>query len=1346
MLFSRCKRSLMRAVVATVALSVLGAPGAMAKPRPGAPGFRLLSSALAVFQTNRVQCRVGSDGEICATGSSTVGGGLWPKGTADQYVFASGIQIAGIIDATDSKSINGFAGDTAGAMFYNTSTGSGNGVEVRPIFTSSDPNDAAAWPDAGLVPQGDVSEDLFDPTLRGKIAASQGDNWFISWEGDPSNLTFRTHPLGIAVETRSLAWNFPSGNEDILYFIYTFYNVTSANDADYAAIRPSLQPIIAQLGKNFQALNSAKYGIAIPAGGYTIKNLFVDFVADMDVAQADANFASVNVPFALGYTYEHSFNEANAKSIGWTFDPAIFGSAPFFNGPGFVGVKYLRSPINPATGLEVGLSLFGTFSRSSGSLQDPNDDRQLYRYISGGLLPTDGACSVANPSVNHICFVNIGSSADMRFFESSGPFDLGPGQFGSVVVAYIFAPPMAAGGCPGAGCADVKPATSNANLTILGSASRMASGVNKIDTITGYLGFNDGNADGVVTQEEFVVQRGSLLGKALVAQSVFDHKFLLPFAPERPDFFLVPGDNQVTVLWAKSLTESVPDPFFAVASSPTSTITNPDNSTSVVVNPLYDPNFRGLDVEGYRVYRGRTSNPSELTLVAQFDYAPDPQGRGVFQDFRATMNPVPGCAPELGVITDCAITFSTPAPGTPFIGSVGVDLVGTVTQVIPGDRVLLANGAAQTLPGKLDSAFVDIARGRLAQGVTTELRNTGVPFLFVDHGVRNSLRYFYAVTAFDVNSSSSGPSSLESARTTKAVTPVRSAVNATSTAAAVKSVADRDGAPLTDSPVPTLDAATGKFSGPFPGFSTESFDLNFATLVADVAAGSNTFKVRLDSLTLGQSGNGALFGNSPTTPNLYFYTAQAGTPDAFVFSTSTLQTAGGVALGGTADTASGVGFFEAAAPVSPAVASRFEAGGSTFKLSGKMTTILPSNVYLSGQGQGCAFVDAGFGDGSGCSYNGARWFNGPSPANNETQDHPNAGNSLLSGAPLADYNNAGALTGVTVIHEPHAYTTFNREWRNVDWALGGAVRAADFNVYWGAAGLVDSVVDVSNNVQVPFDTTMGGNFGILTTANSGAAGSFDARPTVLTVTDLGCVFPLIGLSGVQGRIPCTATTPYNLSRTATLGTIAFNSDSIVYAQSATLAPPAPESGFLFYLPGHVFLMQMPALPAQGTVWAMRSYVGAINGGIGAAGDAGPYAFTPAIRPFTAVGALAQVTISASTGTATVAQGDLSHVHTVPDPYYVQSKFEASTDQKILKFVGLPQDAIIRIYSASGVLVRMLEHHGGNYSSTSISQGSEIDWDLRNRNNQVVASGVYFYHVEAGDARKVGRFTVVNFAQ
>ena len=101
--------------------------------------------------------------------------------------------------------------------------------------------------------------------------------------------------------------------------------------------------------------------------------------------------------------------------------------------------------------------------------------------------------------------------------------------------------------------------------------------------------------------------------------------------------------------------------------------------------------------------------------------------------------------------------------------------------------------------------------------------------------------------------------------------------------------------------------------------------------------------------------------------------------------------------------------------------------------------------------------------------------------------------------------------------------------------------------------------------------------------------------------------------------------------------------------------------------------------------------------------------------------------------------DLKRVHTVPDPYYVTNQFEQTTDTKIIKFVNLPANCIIRIYSSSGVLVTLLEHH-------SATGGGAEDWNVRNRNNQVVASGVYFFHIEAGDARRVGRFTVVNFAE
>lgn len=1379
MRFSPCKGNLFRPVLALLALSASVVSIANAEPgKPRKPGFRLFASAERTLSTNRIACHIGSDGQLCASGSSTVGGGIWPKGTSDQYIFATGLQIAGIVDDALPEAQNGFSGDTAGAMFYNTSLGSGNGVEVRPIFSSGNPADAASWPNEARVPcspvtnvaplpappaicatlglGGDPTGDLFNPALQGSVTASQGDDWFVYWEGDPSQLSGpRVHPLGILVETRALAWNFPTGNEDILYFMFTFYNVTSSNEAAYANVRESIRPLIAQKGKDFVALNEAKYGITLPDDGYSINDIFVGAVADNDVAQADANFASVNVPFALGYTYAADFRGLTS----WSFDPAIFGSAPFFPGAGFIGIKYLLSPINPATGLEVGLTLFSTFSRASGALQDPGDEKQLYRYLSGQLLPSDGACNVANIPVNKMCFVNLGDPQDVRQGQSSGPFNLAPGQSGTIVVAYIHAAPVADGACPGAGCLVVPADGGNAaRLTILGDPARMASGVNQIDRITGYLDFNDANGDGSVTQEEFVVQPGSLLGKSLVAQSVFSNNFLLPFSPANPDFFLVPGDNQVSIFWTRSATETTPDPFFAIASQPL----NADGT----VNPLYDPNFRDTDVEGYRIYRGRVSNPSELLLIAQFDYAPDPFNptatKGRFKDFRGTVNPTVACAPEIGIrivgtTPLCPVLFDSVGPGVAYTVADTIDLLGTITQIVPGNRVLLANGQAQVLPGKQDTAFADINQGRIAPGVSTQLTNSGVPFVFTDPGVRNSLRYFYAVTAFDVNSAASGPSSLESARLAKAVTPVRPPANVQRTVASSQHIVGR-GVRMDEQIAnpPTIDAATGKFSGRFQ--PSNALTLGFAQLVSQLIGAPGSFSTRLDSIQLGQASGRCCAGGVNAIPHTYFFTGASGS-DSVRFSIP-------IAQGGTSSSAFDEGPAGGSAnftgPTLEAGTVQSFEGGGTVQLQAQATDSLPSHLYTNGWGLGCFVLpQPGFDPGTNCFYNGPRWFDGPSPANNETKNDPNGGNFIhvdAGGALLntADFNNAGQLTGVTTVNAPLSYIMIDRVWRNMEYVLAGAQRAADINVHWGAGGTVDSVIDVTHNVPVPFSPIAGGTYGFLNTASTGGNEEFDTRPTVLTVTDLSCVEPFKSLTNPQIRFPCDTlgTSPaYLLSASAQLGTIALSAgnpaDPANPQGSKNPANVAPGQGFVMYLAGNVFMFQLAALPAAGTVWTMRSYTGVVNGGkgTGGSGDIGPYSFSPALRPFTAVGAEVVFDFAAaSTLVSQATNDDLSRVHTVPDPYYVRSKYEVSTDQKVLKFVGLPQDCIVRIYTASGVLVRVLEHHAGIYSSASTTQGSERDWDLKNRNNQVVASGVYFWHVEAGGQRKAGRFTVVNFAQ
>jgi hypothetical protein len=303
--------------------------------------------------------------------------------------------------------------------------------------------------------------------------------------------------------------------------------------------------------------------------------------------------------------------------------------------------------------------------------------------------------------------------------------------------------------------------------------------------------------------------------------------------------------------------------------------------------------------------------------------------------------------------------------------------------------------------------------------------------------------------------------------------------------------------------------------------------------------------------------------------------------------------------------------------------------------------------------------------------------------------------------------------------------------------LGGAQRAADFNLYWGTDGTVDSVIDVTHNVPVPFDSLeLGGSWGILNQSAATGAGSVDQRPDVLTTMDFTCVEPLLSSTTIQARYPCTAP-PYTLSRTAMPGPIAIWDQTAINARTAAVRPGG---GFALYLAGNIAIFELSGgLPTAGVVWTLRTYVGAISGGHGAAGDRGPYVFTPAPRPLTAVGVQLRLEYDVVNQLVAPSRNDLSQVHTVPDPYYVSSKYQSTSQAKVIQFVHLPADCIIRIYSLSGVLVRQIEHHSDTFG------GSE-PWDVLNRNRQVVASGVYFYHVEAGDARRVGRFTVVNFAE
>jgi hypothetical protein len=1327
---SRFRAKSVTLVALAALMALLAVPGTLlAKPKPGAPGrgFRLQARAIGALTINRVYCGLAATGEICvdSTNSSTIGGGYWPKGSPQQYVFNSGLQAAGTVDTSAGFS---WAGDTTGAFFFDPKGTTQHGQLVQPIWNYSDPNDQANWPQAAYVPSGDASELNFDVNLRGLPSASQGDVWTVAWDGDPSLSAGRPHPLGIAVETRGLGWNYPAGNEDIVYFIYTFYNVTSANPADYAAIRPGMQELMLGLGQQFQALNNAAYGITMPTGGYTIKDFYANFSADMDVSSdAGANYSSVNIPFALGYVYEHTFRgpEGNYRL------PGALSSPPFTNGYGFVGVKYLKSPTvdpdgaGPLPEEEVGISLFSN-TINGGVFGDPANTYQLYRYVSGNINPGlgDGLCNF-DPVQDKICYVKNDASADMRFFQSSGPFDLAPGSFGSVVVGYVFASAIASPGCNVAGCggAEVRPN----DPRLLSDAGTLGSvGANLIDSMTGFRGYNDANGDLLVQQNEFVTVKGSLLGKSLVAQTVFNSRFLLPSAPNAPEFFLVPGDDQVAIFWRPSTSETAGDLFFPAASSA---------GTPASPNLLYDPNYRQFDVEGYRIYRGRQDDPSALSMLAQYDYAgTDAAGHSTtFRDYLGVVNPTPVCAPELGKFTlagGCPVNFGAPpAAGNPYTVFTTASVGGTATtpspflQVKLGDRVLLANGDALVV--KADTSVTGADYGG------TELQNGGVPFVYVDLTAKNNLRYFYAVTAFDVNSIQSGPSSLESARITKSAIPVHPASNYDNVGNLSIGMFGRGVNMSAAIPkAPAINGTTGTFSG--PARPATGAQIGFVgDFVKQVVTASGEMSVTLDSMKAGSP-----YDATAATAARYYYTilSAAGSTSSVV---SVIQSQANAAVTASGNIDGG--------PIDGERAARY--GGSTaYHLAGTYNLTYAGTYYTSTYGRGCVNAAPGFVSATRCAYNGARWFEGAT----ETFAHPNQGNgpNTTAATPaISNWTNAGSLAGSGVLNiwEGRSYQTRPNVYRSVEAVIGSAATAADYKVFWGAAGAVDSVVDVTHNVLVPFAADMrnGYTWGFLTQAAATVGGNSADLRTQLTLADIGCVQPIKSFPTANGHLACPGGVTYNFVNTLAFGPVAFGTTLATDGS----APQRANPGFGMYLAGHFFMFEMnsgaPAAPTAGTVWTMRSYTGAISGGggsVGTAGNLGAYAFAPQPSPFNAVGASLKAAYSVTNTVVPATEAGLELVHTVPDPYYVTNGYEVSPTNKVIKFVNLPVQSIVRIYSTSGVLVRVLEHNSSTF-------GGSLDWDVRNRNNQVVASGVYFYHIEAvSGERRVGRMTIVNFAQ
>ena len=119
--------------------------------------------------------------------------------------------------------------------------------------------------------------------------------------------------------------------------------------------------------------------------------------------------------------------------------------------------------------------------------------------------------------------------------------------------------------------------------------------------------------------------------------------------------------------------------------------------------------------------------------------------------------------------------------------------------------------------------------------------------------------------------------------------------------------------------------------------------------------------------------------------------------------------------------------------------------------------------------------------------------------------------------------------------------------------------------------------------------------------------------------------------------------------------------------------------------------------------------------------------------------------------------DLGKIRVVPNPYFVTNRAVLSEGTDKIFFTHLPPRCTIRIYTLAGELVHTLEHESTapyhpdvrpDDRSLQGDKGGTASFELLNRYNQALASGVYIYHVEARDesdtvvGNKIGRFAII----
>jgi hypothetical protein len=1267
-------------------------------------GLSVFAEPFAVLDGNRVHCSILNDGSLCYNffTSPYPQGGLWPVGTRNGYVFQSGLQVAGI----HGPGAGPWANDTVGAFFVSTTGTLSTGTGLTDIHVSSEPEDFANWPVEALV----APDGVYDPVYAGRESVSGEDSWVRYWDGhaggQPNDAL--QHPAGLEITQRSLAWEYPHGNSDILYFVFEVRNVTH-------------EPV-------FQLPNELTFFAGedlLPDEGWPIEEVHLAFTSDYDVDESSDDYTTAILPFDVVLSYDGDF-----RAEGFEYPSEQFHPPFFVRGPGLVGSALLRTP-RTGDG-EPGLTVATGYTGSSVGFPAPRSDRQLWRYLSGRLDRLQGdfppnvppQVETGNPATSEWSVLEISQSAlDARAVAGTGPFRLEAGETLTLVAAHVFAatvetmpdgsPSGIRAGAPWSsnapGIPSFHPGFASArrcDSTGSACADRLTAGENPVKPIergAGWISYGGpaptGRAAGALEGPEnrlplfteggsrtFELVPGSLLWKVQLARELVAAGFAaLPAPPEPPPFSLIPGDGSVTVLWQPSPTVESGDPFWSLASDPAS--------------PFHNPNYLKNDVRRYRIWR-HVAGEEEPTVVAEFDvdgftftdYTCETVGPDESAGVRREISPedtveVRGFA--VGEI--CPLSSAPVVRGDAPYANRGFAFNNGGPGGIPGGGITRSEGDLKAVPSRLDSVTI--------------ASSEGVPFVWTDRGLYNNFAYRYGVTAEDLNSAFSGPISQESSLELRDVIP-RADTGNVSYASVEVSLEGDDGQRLDpDRGFPALDPDDGTFEGPQP--PTDGMALTLAPLV-DRLTGQSNVTARVDSFKPDTPAREACVGGTFAFPGVCAraYLTVDGAPVEVPINVSNWAAFG-------RDPFSVTTVAEIAVPFDDAAREAFGIPNSYASTATAIVTQDESINFINWEGQqNRRAVRAN------TLHGGARWFSGTE----ETTPDP------------TKYIRVGHLAEVDSVWVPVHHTAQgpgedvlpnSRDVQYFGYFLAHLGRAADFRVIWQEDGSI-AVRDVTHNVDVPFSGEYGSSWGFLNDDGDGDG--------VISWWDFFCVGAMNAEFELVFGTICPG--PLTLEPTPASNTIALNT-----AGDPTTGTTA--TGFTLYLNGmrHFFLGSPP--PA-GTVWTLRAYSGTVTASTGTdTDDPGGYQYFPIYDMGRGASGLRPALIPgltlrwrSSEASRVIPKWDLTDVHTVPDPYLGTSRYDYTPQNRQLVFVNLPARATVRIFSLNGHLVQQLEHDDP-------TGGGRLAWDLRNRGGDHVASGVYFFHVAtpAGDER-VGKFTVI----